>query len=93
MGAPASSYPTASIALRILWPRKPRHHVKVGIPSAGFWFIVTQNSVYSRRTVSLKLWSADHRRATAARRRFRKKKHCKNCITLKELKHTHMYLC
>jgi hypothetical protein len=33
MGAPASSYATAGIALRILWPRKPRHYVKVGIPS------------------------------------------------------------
>jgi hypothetical protein len=35
MGAPASGCATAGIALRILWPRKPRHYVKVGIPSAG----------------------------------------------------------
>jgi hypothetical protein len=30
MGAPASSYATAGIALRILWPRKPRHYVGEG---------------------------------------------------------------
>jgi hypothetical protein len=35
MGAPASSFATARIALRILWPHKPRHYVKVEIPSAG----------------------------------------------------------
>jgi hypothetical protein len=35
MGAPARSYATAGIALRILWPRKPRQYVKVRIPSAG----------------------------------------------------------
>jgi hypothetical protein len=28
MGAPTSSYAAADIALRILWPRKPRHYVK-----------------------------------------------------------------
>jgi hypothetical protein len=35
IGAPACSYATAGIALRILWPHKPRHFVKVEIPSAG----------------------------------------------------------
>jgi hypothetical protein len=30
---PASSYTTAVTALSIIWPRKPRHYVKVGIPS------------------------------------------------------------
>jgi hypothetical protein len=39
MGAPASSYATAGIDLRILSPRKPRHYVKVGIPSAGPHFL------------------------------------------------------
>jgi hypothetical protein len=36
MGAPASSKTTAGIALRVIWPRKPRHYVKVEIPSAGY---------------------------------------------------------
>ena len=35
MGGPTSSNATASIALRIIWPRKPHHYVKVGIPSVG----------------------------------------------------------
>jgi hypothetical protein len=35
MGAPVSSYRTASIALRTLWPRKPHHYIKVGTPSVG----------------------------------------------------------
>jgi len=30
-----SSITTASIALRIIWPHKPHHYVKVGIPSVG----------------------------------------------------------
>jgi hypothetical protein len=34
-GDPASSYATAGIALRIIWPRKPHHYLKVGIPSVG----------------------------------------------------------
>ena len=29
------AYATASIALRIMWPHKPHHYVKVGIPSGG----------------------------------------------------------
>jgi hypothetical protein len=29
------AYTTASLALGIMWPRKPRHYVKVGIPSGG----------------------------------------------------------
>jgi hypothetical protein len=33
MGDSTSSYASASIALRIIWPRKPHHYVKVGIPS------------------------------------------------------------
>jgi hypothetical protein len=29
------AYATASIALGIMWPHKPHHYVKVGIPSGG----------------------------------------------------------
>jgi hypothetical protein len=35
MGDTTSSYATASIALRIIWPRKPHRYVKVGIPAGG----------------------------------------------------------
>jgi hypothetical protein len=35
MGDPTRSYTTASIALRIIWPCKPHHYVKVGIPTGG----------------------------------------------------------
>jgi hypothetical protein len=31
MGGPSSSYTTTGIALRITWPRKPHHYMKVGI--------------------------------------------------------------
>jgi hypothetical protein len=30
------AYATASIALGIMWPHKPHHYVKVGIPSGGW---------------------------------------------------------
>jgi hypothetical protein len=33
MGGPKSSYATAGIALRLIWPHKPHHYVTVGIPS------------------------------------------------------------
>jgi hypothetical protein len=29
------AYTTSSIALGIMWPHKPHHYVKVGIPSGG----------------------------------------------------------
>jgi hypothetical protein len=32
------AYTTASIALGILWPPKPHHYIKVGIPSGGMIF-------------------------------------------------------
>jgi len=35
LGDRASSYPTAGLALRIIWPHKPHHYVKVGTPSGG----------------------------------------------------------
>ena len=38
MGGPTSSYATASIALRIIWPCKPHHHTKIRILSGGFMF-------------------------------------------------------
>jgi hypothetical protein len=40
MGDPASSYATAGIALRIIWPRKLHHYVKVEIPSVGSFLII-----------------------------------------------------
>jgi hypothetical protein len=33
------AYATTSIALGIIWPHKPRHYAKVGIPSGGLAFI------------------------------------------------------
>jgi hypothetical protein len=35
MGDSTSSYATTSIGLRIIWPRKPHHYVKVGLPTGG----------------------------------------------------------
>jgi hypothetical protein len=35
MGDPTSRYATAGIALSIIWPNKPNHYVKVGIPTGG----------------------------------------------------------
>jgi hypothetical protein len=35
MGGPTSSYATAGIALRVIWPHKPHHYVKVETPSEG----------------------------------------------------------
>ena len=35
LGDPASSYATAGLALRIIWPHKPHHYVKVETPSGG----------------------------------------------------------
>ena len=36
---PASSYVTASLALRIIWPHEPHHYVKVGTPSGGLIYL------------------------------------------------------
>jgi hypothetical protein len=44
-GDPVSSYAAASIALRIIWSRKPHHYVKVGIPSVGTKNVTWHNSV------------------------------------------------
>jgi hypothetical protein len=41
MGDPASSYATAGIALRIIWPRKPHHYVKVYLR----WGLITLTPV------------------------------------------------
>ena len=35
LGDPASSYATAGLALRIIWPHKPHHYVKVETSSGG----------------------------------------------------------
>jgi hypothetical protein len=58
MGAPASSYATAGPALRTLWPRKPRHNLKVGIPSAG-GVAELMNDKYKeagKRSVDREIW-------------------------------------
>jgi hypothetical protein len=36
MGCHTSIIATASIGLRVIWPHKPHHYVKVGIPSVGY---------------------------------------------------------
>jgi hypothetical protein len=58
-GDPTSSYATTSVALRIIWPRKPHHYIKVGIPSGvsevRFVNIIMQNS---REPASLR-WVAE----------------------------------
>jgi hypothetical protein len=43
-GDPASSYATAGIALRIIWPHKPHHYIRVGITLVwgGLLFIYFQ---------------------------------------------------
>jgi hypothetical protein len=41
MGGPTSSYTTAGIDLRIMWPRKPHHYMKVGIPPG--WIVVNRS--------------------------------------------------
>ena len=35
MVGPTSSYATASIALRVIWPCRSHRHIKIGIPSVG----------------------------------------------------------
>jgi hypothetical protein len=43
-GDPASNYATAGIALRIIWPRKLHHYVKVGITSVRALWDTSQNA-------------------------------------------------
>jgi hypothetical protein len=40
-GDPASSYSTAGMALRIIWPLKPLDYIKVRLPSVGVYRICT----------------------------------------------------
>jgi len=41
MGGPTSSNATVSIALRVIWPCKPYHYIKVGIPQGtGSWISI-----------------------------------------------------
>jgi hypothetical protein len=35
LGGPTSSYATAGIALRVIWPHKPHHYIKVETPWGG----------------------------------------------------------
>jgi hypothetical protein len=37
LGDSSNSYATAGIALRVIWPRKPHHYVKVETPSGERW--------------------------------------------------------
>jgi hypothetical protein len=48
MGGPTSSYATAGIALRVIWPHKAHHYVKVETPSWGL-----HNMVYKISTCIL----------------------------------------
>jgi hypothetical protein len=49
------AYATASIVLGIMWPHKPHHYVKVGIPSGGPWpitnFLFTKFSCCNIKTM------------------------------------------
>jgi hypothetical protein len=45
------AYATASIALGIMWPHKPHHYVKVGIPSGGYIYRVFQKKLYNFESV------------------------------------------
>jgi hypothetical protein len=40
MGDPTSSYATAGIALRVIWPCKLYHYMKVEIPMEGHFRIL-----------------------------------------------------
>jgi hypothetical protein len=57
MGDPTSSYATAGITLRIIWPRKPYHYVKVGIPTGAYRKLLL--SIY----ILLRKINVDHVRA------------------------------
>jgi hypothetical protein len=60
------AYPTASIALGIMWPHKPHHYVKLGIPSGGYLYLHVPNSGISQKfswSVSVLLvWDRDRRK-------------------------------
>jgi hypothetical protein len=43
LGDLTSSYATSGIALRVIWPHKPCHYVKVETPSGGFLVILEPN--------------------------------------------------
>jgi hypothetical protein len=43
MGGPTSSCATTSIALRIIWPHKPHHYVKVGMTLGGLTTLINKN--------------------------------------------------
>ena len=47
-GGPTSSYATAGIAVRILWPHKPHHYVKVKIPLE--WIIISNTKRFRLET-------------------------------------------
>jgi hypothetical protein len=62
-GDPASSYATAGLALRIIWPHKPHHYIKVETPTGGLKILLMLKSkcnrnmykVYTERFISFLL--------------------------------------
>ena len=48
------AYTTTSIALRIMWPHKPHHYVKVGTPSGAF---ISVTVLYFLESCVLPLWN------------------------------------
>ena len=43
LGDPASSYATADLVLRIIWPHEPHHYIKVGTTSGGVLRSISAN--------------------------------------------------
>jgi hypothetical protein len=62
LGDSASSYATAGLAVRIIWPHKPHHYVEVGTPSGGHqWFTIKnkywfQTFIMCRQHQHTNLW-------------------------------------
>jgi hypothetical protein len=47
LGDPTSSYATAGIALKVIWPRKPHHYVRVETPSGGIFYLKVSKLRYN----------------------------------------------
>jgi hypothetical protein len=54
------AYAAASIALGIMWPHKPHHCVKVGIPSDGYCVLVPWNMCISNQREQASLWMPEN---------------------------------
>ena len=55
---PYSSNTTASTALTIIWPRKPHHYVKVGIPFGGLYNTYKKVSISQILKIKHCIWKA-----------------------------------